>query len=45
MTSGSISESSSQHSSSHSDISEKDILGNMADSAAGQGIQHVGVTT
>ena len=40
-TSGSVSETWSQASSSHSDLSAKDILGNMAESSAGQGIQHV----
>jgi len=41
LTSGSVSETWSQASSSHSDLSAKDILGNMAESSAGQGIQHV----
>jgi len=41
VTSGSVSETSSQASSSHSDLSAKDILGNVAESSAGQGIQHV----
>ena len=41
VTSGSVSETWSQASSSHSDLSAKDILGNVAESSAGQGIQHV----
>lgn len=41
MTSGSVSETSSQHSSCNSDISEKDILGNDNNATTGQAIQHV----
>jgi hypothetical protein len=40
ITSGTVSETSSQASSTHSDLSAKDILGNMAEST-GQAIQHV----
>jgi len=45
LTSGSVSETWSQASSSHSDLSAKDILGNMAESSTGQGIQHVWAVT
>jgi len=41
LTSGSVSETWSQASSSHSDLSAKDILGNVGESSAGQGIHHV----